>query len=148
MSVAVYVRVDAHRHRRAGAVAQRDFVDAGEFGVRFDIKTVNADFKRPLDFIDALAHPGKHDLGRVARGGEHALQFAAGDDVEAGTEPRQDIEYGDIGVRLDRVANQVATVGESGVERMPTLLNRGAGIDIARRAMAAGQHVERHLLGV
>ena len=46
---------------------------------------------------------------RVTAGAQHALQFAAGDDIEAGAEARQQIQHRQVGIGLDRIADQVRT---------------------------------------
>ena len=65
----------------------------------------------------ALADAGEHDLARIAAGGDDARELAAGDDVEAGAEPREHVEDREVRVRLHRVAHQVVASGERGRER-------------------------------
>ena len=62
-----------------------------------------------LGFADARKN---HAARHFRRGGEHALQFAAGDDVEAGAALGQQPEDGQRGVGLDRVADEVVAIGE------------------------------------
>ena len=50
--------------------------------------------KRVFDFIGSLSDPRKDHFGRVGPGLEHAIQFAARDNVEARASPRQQPEDG------------------------------------------------------
>ena len=59
-----------------------------------------------------LADPGKDDaLGRHA-GGERAAQLALRDDVGAGAEPGEQAQHGEVGIGLDRIADQRPLGGE------------------------------------
>ena len=61
-----------------------------------------------------LADAGKDDALRRHAGGERAAQFAFRDDVGARPEPGQQAQHGEVGVRLDREADQ-RPLGREGV---------------------------------
>ena len=73
---------------------------------------MNAQLQRPGHLLGRFGHAGKYGFRRVTTGGNHALQFAHGHDVKARAEPCQHIEYREVGVGLDRVANEVGPVGQ------------------------------------
>ena len=51
-------------------------------------------------------------MRRIAAGAQHAVQFAAGDDVETGAGLGQQREYGQRGVGFDGVADGVREIAE------------------------------------
>ena len=89
-----------------------------------------------------LPTPEKTVLAALAAGGEHAAQLAARDDVEAATRARQGLQHRQVGVRLQRVADEVLAPGERALVARQRLEHRAARIDIQRRAEAVGQRVE------
>ena len=69
--------------------------------------------ERQVDLRHSLSHAGKdHAAGSLRRGSEHALQFAAGDDVEPCAALGEQLENGQRGVGLDRIADQVIAARE------------------------------------
>ena len=70
--------------------------------------------QRERDLRLASCRRRKTRLARVAAGGQHARQLAARDDVEAGAETREQRQDREVGVRLDRVADQRVAPGERG----------------------------------
>ena len=64
---------------------------------------------------------------------ERPRTAADGHDVETRTGPSQDLEYGQVRIRLDRVADQRAAL-EGISERREPCLQIPAGIHVARRA--------------
>jgi hypothetical protein len=67
---------------------------------------MDAGFKRRAHFLARLADAGEDDLVRAAAGRQDPRQFTAGNDVEAGAEIGEELEDGEVGVGLDRVADQ------------------------------------------
>ena len=63
--------------------------------------------KRPLHFGARLADAREHHLRGVAAGRQHALEFAAGDDVEAAAGLGEGLQHGQAGVGLHGVAEQM-----------------------------------------
>ena len=92
MGLGVDVGIDAQRDRRTLAQAAGDVVERLQFGGRFDVEAEDAGSQRGAHFLARLADAREHDLGRIAAGRQHAGQFAAGDDVEAGAEAGEDVE--------------------------------------------------------
>ena len=90
--------------------------------------------------MGCLADAGEHDLVRRDAGGAGAQQFAPGDHVGAGPEPRQRRDHGLIGIRLHRVANERIDVGEGTGEHAIVPLQRRGRIAIERRADGFRQH--------
>jgi hypothetical protein len=95
-----------------------------------------------------LADAGEHDLARIAAGLQHARQLAARDDVEARAQFRQHLQHGQARVGLDRVAHEVLMRGQRLVERMEVPRQCRPRIDVQRRAVAASELGQRHVLGV
>ena len=85
-----------------------------------------------------LADAGKNHLAGIAAGGKHAQQFAAGDDVEAGAPPRQQVEDGQVRVGLHGVAHQRVAAGAGIGVGIEIVQQRRLGIDVQGRAEGGG----------
>ena len=96
----------------------------------------------------ALADAREHDLARIAAGGDDARELAAGDDVEAGPEPREHAQDREVRVRLQRIAHQVLASGEGRRECAERVLEGGARVDVAGGAEARRNRIERDRLDV
>ena len=142
------IRVDANGDARHLVLLAGYQVEQFQLGSGFDIEAMDAGVQRHLHFLGGLADTGEHYLLRVATGTQHACQFAAGDDVEAGAEAREDVQDGNVGVGLDRVADLVRVVTESIDETLVVLFQRGARVDIQRCAKTFGQLGNRDILGM
>ena len=147
MRLGVDVRVDAESDRRAPAQAARDGVDPRELGLRLEIDAANALFQRKADLGFAFADAGKQRLARFATRGQHAGELAAGHDVEAGAEAREQREDGEIRVCLDRIADLRVAALERVRELAVGALDRGGRVDETRRAEAPRDFVQRHFVG-
>ena len=79
----------------------------------------------------------------VAAGGEHALELAARDDVEAAAGPREGLQHGQAGVGLHRVAEQVRPAGQRALVGGQRVEHRALRVHVQRRAELARQRVER-----
>ena len=152
MGLRVDVGIDAQADRRSLAALAGDFVQALQFGGGFDVEAEDAGVERLLHFGGGLADAREHDLLRIGTGGQHALQFAAGDDVEAGAHAGEQIEDGQVGIGLDGVADQRAAAGRMGAEDVEEFLQRalqgGAGINVGRRAELFGNSGQGDGFGV
>ena len=91
-----------------------------------------------------LADAGKDDPLRGEPALQSGAQLAARDDVRAGAERGEDAQDREVRVRLRRVADEMGDGGERRVEPPEALLDRGAAVDIAGRAGARGDRIERH----
>ena len=74
-------------------------------------------------------------------------QLAAGDDVEAASQTRQQVQQRKVGVGFHRVANEVRRIAEGTVELPVRVFQRGARVDEAGRAEAGGNVGKRNALG-
>ena len=91
MRLRVDVRIDAEADRRARPGARGDArARRSSSRRRLDVEAEDAGAERRLHLALGLADAREHDLARVAAGGEHARELAAGDDVEAAAEPREE----------------------------------------------------------
>ncbi len=141
------IGVDAKGYGRDLAHRRRDPVEALELGSRFDVEAQDVVRQREAHLRFALADTGKDDPLRRTAGSEHARKLAAGDDVEAAAEPREQIEYREIAVRLRRVADQRIGPGEGLRVGAPGGGQRDARIHEARRADRVGDGRERDRFG-
>lgn len=107
------VRVHAQRNRGANAQLGGDHLQALQLVGGFDVEAVHADFEGATHVVTGLADTGEDDLVSAAASGQNAFQLATGNDVETGTETGQDIQYAEVGVGLDRKADQVRHAGQS-----------------------------------
>ena len=105
-----------------------------EFRSALDVERTDADLQREVDFGAGLADAGEDHRGRIAAGAEHAFEFAAGDDVEAGAERREQIQNREVAVRFDGVADAMRQRLQCGVELRVLRREVGARIDVSRRA--------------
>ena len=144
------IDVGVHPQRNGGdpARAAGDGIQRFEFGGRLDVEAADARRQRGLHFGRRLADAGEHDPGGIAAGGDDAREFPAGDDVEAAPEARQDVQYSEVGIRLDRVADEVRHALERGVEGAEPGFERRARVDVAGRAEALGDAGQRYAFGV
>lgn len=106
VGLGVDVGVHAQRHARDLAHAAGDLVQAVQLGNRFDVEAQDVVRQRQAHFLDALADARKNHFARIAAGCEHAQQFAARDDVEAGALAREQVEDRQVGIGLHRVADE------------------------------------------
>ncbi len=126
VGVGVHVRVDAQRHGGGHAELPGHPAQAMQLRQGFDVEAADTDFQGAAHLVVALADAGKHHLAGIAAGSQHPLEFADRDNVETRTQARQHVQYGQIGVGLDRIANQVWAIGKGLVEGVPMALERGA----------------------
>jgi len=140
------VDVGVHPQRDGGAHALfgGDFLQALQLVGGLDVEAVHADFQRAAHVVARFAHAGKDHLAGIAASGEYTLEFAAGHDVEAGAQARQQVEYAQVRVRLDREADQVRNTGQRIGVGAVLRLDMGARVDVGRRAEAFGDGGQRH----
>ncbi len=148
MRLRIDVGVDAQRDLRALAERHGDLVEREQLLAGLDVEAADARQQRLLHLGHGLADAREHDLARIAAGLEHARQLAARDDVEAGAELRQHLQHREVRVGLDRVAHEVLMPGQRAVEGVEVARERRARVDVQRRAVAAREFGQRHVLGV
>ena len=74
---------------------------------------------------------------------QNALQFAAGNYVEAASQGSQQLKQGEVRIRLHRITDGVRDVAERAVEDPVTLSDRVLRIDVERRVELVRQFDER-----
>jgi hypothetical protein len=147
MRASVHVGIHAQRDRRLQAQLGGHRGDAIELWFGFDVEAADADRQGTADLLGTLADPGEDHPRRVAAGRQHALQLAHRDDVETGAEPRQHIQHRQVGVGLDREADQMRAPGKGPVEGVPMALQRRARVDVAGGAETLGDIGQWHVFG-
>ncbi len=108
-----------------------------------DVEALDADFERAAHLVGPLADAGEDDLLRVAAGGQHAFEFADGDDIETATGLRKRLQHRQRRVGFHRIADEVAAAGERARVRRQRVAHRGARIDEQRRAVCVRERIER-----
>jgi hypothetical protein len=142
------VRVHAQADGRRGAHAAGDAGDAQQFAARLDVEAEDALLDGQADVRLGLAHAREHHLARVAPSGDHALQLAARDDVEAAAQAGEQVEDGEVGVCLHSVADEVRPIAQRPLEGLEGPGERRFGVDVAGGAELAGDGGQGYLLGV
>jgi len=146
MGAGIHVRIDAQRHRGDDAQLGGDQLQTFELVGGFDVEAMHAHFQRTAHVIAGLADAGEDDALGLSASGEHALQFAARDDVEARTEARQDVEHAEVGVGFHREADQMRharqRVGIGPILRFDVR----AGVDVGGGAEALCESGQCHAL--
>ena len=100
------VGVDAQGHRRDLAQFRGNLREPLELVFGFHVETQHARLKRGAHFRYALADPGENGFRRAAPYSEDSCELPAGNNIEARTQPGQNIQYREIGVGLDRIADE------------------------------------------
>ena len=84
MSERIDIRIYANRNTRGLPERNGDLRNEIDFDIRLAIKAVDTVFKSETDFSGGFADAREHDRVGIAAGCQHPVQFAAGDDIEAG----------------------------------------------------------------
>ena len=109
-----------------------------EFGLALHVEFEDAGVEREINLRGGLADAGEDDAaGSFGRGGEDALELAAGDDVKARATSGQQLEDGQRGVGLDGVADKVVAAREGLLKEAEALGDLVGGINVERRSVAA-----------
>ncbi len=136
--VFVRVRIDIGIHsqsdRRARVFVRRDLIDVIELGLALDVKTVDPHVERGLDFFARFTDTSKRAFGRIAPGGSDTEELAAGNDIEPRTAFRKQLQDRAIGIRFDRVANQVIQRRQRGIKSAIVIENRPRTVNIEGRS--------------
>ena len=143
----VDVGVHAQRDRRPPSERTGDLVQPPQLALRFDVEAAHADLERALHLRARLADAGEHDPRGVAAGGQHPFELAARHDVEARAAPGEQVDDRQVGVRLQRVADEHLAAGRRTREFVE---GRGDGrlrIDPGGRAEALGDVGKRDVFG-
>jgi len=133
----VHVGVHPQTDGRDPAEFARDTVDTFQLRFRFDVEAENFRVQGVTDFARGLAHAGKNDFAGGSPGSEHARELTAGHNVESAAQAREHIQYRQIGVGLDRIANQMRTRCKRGLKTAVRRGERGPGVHVT--GCAAGR---------
>jgi ketosteroid isomerase-like protein len=142
VGLGVDVGVDADGDAGLDAEAGGDGIDERELGFRFAVEAVDAAGESVLHFFAGFADAGEDHLFRAAAGAENAVEFAAGDDVEAGAFGGQEAENAQVRVSFDGVEDFVGRLAEGFVVTAVALGDGGGGIDVDGGAGGAGDLFE------
>ena len=109
---------------------------------------MNAKLQGPGHFPGLFAHAREYDLCRVAACGHHALQLAFRDDVKAGAQARQDVQYSNVGVGFHGIADEVIAVCERALVFAESCFQRFTGVDITGGAVGRGNIAYGYIFGI
>jgi hypothetical protein len=144
----VHVRVHAHGGGRNDSEIAGDFVEVAQLFLALDVEGVDTLLQRVLDFRAGLADAGESAFARVAAGLDHAEEFAGGDDVEARVFRHQQLQHGEIGVRLHGVGDLVVDLAEGGIQAPVVVADRVCRVDVEGGAVLIGEGLEIDVLAV
>src|SRR5436189_187917 len=82
---------------------------------------------------------------RFAAGCHHTRELAARDDVEASAEAGEQRQHGEVGVRLDRIADECVAALERRYELAIRRFDCATRVDVAGGAEASRDFLERHV---
>ena len=126
MRFGIDIGIDANADRRPLARLSRHGIEVIELACRFDVEAMDAQFEPTVHFRDGLSDAGKNDLAGVAAGRDDSRELAAGYDVEAASQTRQQVQQREVGVGFHRVTHEVWRIAEGGVELAERAFQRGA----------------------
>ncbi len=105
--------------------------------------------KSLIDLCRCFSDAGEYNpVDGLGSGSEHALQFAAGDDIKSSAPFRQQLENRERGVGLDRIADKVIASGECLLKKLQALEDLVRGINVKRRTKFTSQGFERNFAAV
>jgi hypothetical protein len=119
-----------------------------EFRLAFDVELADAALQREAHFLGGLADAGKDDALARHAGGLRAEVFAARDHVHPRAEPGEMGQDRLVRVRFHREADEVVETAQRLFEQAEVAGQRGAGIDVERRADLRRDLRQRHVLGM
>ena len=144
----VHVRVEAQRDRGRHPLVARDPGQQLQLRQAFDVELQDPGVQAEGHLPGGLADPGEDDLVGRHAGRQRPAQLALGDHVGAGAQAREAAHHRQIGIGLERVADQRRQVGDGAREGAVGRLQSAAAVAVERRADRRGQRVERDVLGV
>ena len=108
---------------------------------------MNAHFQGATHVVAGLAHTGEHDFFCRATCGQHTFQLATGHDIKTSAQSRQDIEYTQVGVGLDRKTHQMRHAAQGIGVSVVLRLDVRTGINIRRCTKTFGNGRQRYTFG-
>ena len=149
MGLGIDVRV--HPKSDAGLLAAclGHFAQRAKFGLRFNVESENAGFECERHLLSGLSDAGEGDAVSRHMDRERAAELAFGHHVHTGAERGQRGEHAEIGVGLDRVADERIRGRGKGVGEDPVVALKGRRrIAIKGRADGLGQRGKVDILGM
>src|SRR5262249_2510345 len=134
MGLRIDVRIYPQAYARLFASGLRQLIDPMQLGRGLDVEAQNPGLERLSDLLPALAHAGEHAFARVCSRSQHTGQLTSRHDIEAAAEAGKQIQHGEVGIGLDRIADEVRMRSERAVESGEGGAQRGPRVDIARCA--------------
>ena len=145
----VDVRIDAEGDARGSAFGLGCLAQRSELRLRLDVEGEDAGAEREVHLGAGLADAREHDPVRRYLDRESASELAFRHHVHAGAEPRQRGEHAEIGVGLDRIADQRAGLACERVgEHAVMTLERRCRITIEGGSYRGGEIGKVNLRGV
>lgn len=122
--------------------------DRVEFPFALDVEHQDLRLERCADLIIRLADAGEHDFRRIGAGLLHAVQLAAGDDVEAAAGLAEQLEDAEIRVGLHRVADDRIGFGEGVTDGTEFVEQFGLRVDPQWGTVLFGKPPDRDIFAV
>ncbi len=149
MRIGEDIGVDTQRKAGADFEPARAGGQQRELRLAFHVELENSRVQRQVNLRGRLAHTGEDNPARrFRRGGQYALQFAAGDDVESRAAIGKQLENRQRGVGFHRVTDQMIPPGKGLLEQPQPRGNLAGRINVERRAEAAGQGLQRDAIAM
>ena len=123
----------ARRRRREASRSEQFQLRFG-----FHVEEANAGAQRFANLLARLAHAGKDDAVAGNAGALQAVEFAAGNNVEAAAQTCQQAQDGKIRIGLHRVADRVRQASEGAIQHAIRAGDAGGAVDVGGSAHAVG----------
>ena len=137
MRLRVDVGVDAQADPCSPAARGRHARQHFHLADAFDVEAHHAGFERALHLRAGLADAGKDDARRVSAHGQHPLELAPGNDVEAAALRREPLQHRQARIGLHCIADEVVAAGKCVLVRRQRALHRRLRVDVERRVRSA-----------
>ena len=148
VGLCVDIGIDPDRDPRRVPRAAASSLSRCSSGTELDIDLVDVCVERRLELGTGLADPREKNALRGHAGGKSAAQLAFGNDIGAGAEGGEEPQNGEVGIGLDRVADQ-RLLAEESVGKTLVLGGEGrCGIKVKGGADGSRDPRNRDLFGV
>ena len=140
-----------HAERKSGFRLELARTRSEKLKFRFAlyVKLKDSCAKSLIDLRRCFSDAGEHNaVDGLGSGNEHALQFAAGDDIKSSASLRKQLEDGEGGIGLDCVTHKMIATGKCLPKKLQALEDLVRGINVKRRTKFSGQGFERNFAAV
>src|SRR5687768_14293073 len=144
MRAGVDVRIDTQRDSGTNTSRLSGAIDAFELACGFGVDRLQSELYRPIELVRRLANAAEHDIGWREPSANGQINLANRVRVDAAAKLAQQTHDGERRVRLHRVVDAVRMWRERRVQLAVRLPDRFGAVDVKRRAMLAGDILERH----